>query len=262
MDHISTQHLEELRRAKHLLEKPSLASKMTDKLGSPIEKGIRLLPENWSTMVREAVQNSLHKALELSAKSLGTGTAAPARERFHKVAVITVGATGGAFGLAGLAVELPVSTTLILRSIADIARSEGEDIDSVEARLACLEVFALGGRSPSDDAAETGYFAVRSALAKSVSDAARYIAQRGFVEEGAPALIRFVSAVASRFGVVVSEKVAAMAIPAIGAAGGAIINAIFINHFQDVARGHFMVRRLERLYPRELIEREYQKAQL
>ncbi|MDA2930838.1 EcsC family protein [Acidobacteria bacterium AH-259-O06] len=259
MVQISTPHLEELRYAKRLLEKPSLAAKLTDTLGTPIEKGFSLLPEKWSETIREAIHNSLYKGLEVAVKSLGADTSRPARERFHKLAIITAGATGGAFGLAGLLVELPFSTTIILRSIADIARSEGEDIDCIEARLACLEVFALGGRSKSDDAAETGYFAIRSALAKSVSEAARHIAEKGFVEEGAPALVRFISAVASRFGIAVSEKVAAMAVPAIGAAGGALINSIFINHFQDTARGHFTVRRLERCYDKELVQAEYQK---
>jgi hypothetical protein len=33
---------------------------------------------------------------------------------------------------------------------------------------------------------------------------------------------------------------------------------VFINHFQDMARGHFAIRRLERKYGAEVIEREYQ----
>ena len=37
------------------------------------------------------------------------------------------GAAGGAFGLATLPVELPVSTIIMLRSIAAIARNEGEE---------------------------------------------------------------------------------------------------------------------------------------
>ena len=43
-----------------------------------------------------------------------------------------------------------------------------------------------------------------------------------------------------------TEKAAAQLVPLIGAIGGATINAIFIDHFQSVARGHFAVRRLER----------------
>ena len=164
--------------------------------------------------------------------------------------------------MPGLLVELPISTTIILRSIADIARGEGEDIESAETKITCLEVFALGGRSRADDGVETGYFAVRSALAQSVSEAARHIAERGLAEKGAPALVRFISNVASRFGVTVSEKVAAMAVPAIGAVGGAVVNAMFIHHFQDMARGHFIVRCLERSYDRELIQKEYEGLEL
>ena len=50
------------------------------------------------------------------------------------------------------------------------------------------------------------------------------------------------------------EKAAAQAIPAIGAAGGAIINTIFMDHFQDMARGHFIVRKLERKHGKKVIE--------
>jgi len=130
---------------------------------------------------------------------------------------------------------LPVSTVLMLRSIADIARSEGEDIKSIETKLACLEVFALGGRSPSDDAAEAGYFAVRAILAREVSEVAKFITQKGLVEE-APVVVRLIAAIASRFGTAVSEKVAAQIVPVVGGVGGALVNILFIDHFQDVAR--------------------------
>ena len=258
---ISRQHLEELRSAKNLLERPSLAAKLTDRVGTPIEKGFALLPENWSDTIHEAVNSSLRKSLEVAVKSLGKASGR-SQDRFHVLAAITAGATGGAFGLPGLLVELPISTTIIFRSIADIARSEGEDIDSIETRLACLEVFALGGKSGADDAVETGYFAVRSALAKAVSDAAQHFVERGLVEKGAPALVRLLSAVTARFGIAVSEKVAAMSVPAIGAVGGALINSIFINHFQDMAQGHFVVRRLERQYDKELVQEEYEGLHL
>jgi EcsC protein family len=62
---------------------------------------------------------------------------------------------------------------------------------------------------------------------------------------------------AARFGVVVSQKVAAQALPVVGALGGAAVNYAFIEHFQDIARGHFTVRRLERIYCKERIRAEY-----
>ena len=147
-----------------------------------------------------------------------------------------------------------------MRSIADIARSEGETISKIESQIACLEVFALGGPSKSDDASESGYFAIRAALGRSVSKAAEYIAEKGVAEEGAPALVRLIIKIAERFSIQVSEKAAAQVVPAIGAAGGAIINTLFIDHFQDMARGHFIVRRLERKYGKEIVEETYKRA--
>jgi EcsC protein family len=158
-----------------------------------------------------------------------------------------------------LPIELPVSTVIMLRSIADIARSEGEDLSDPEAALSCVQVFAMGGRAGSDDASESGYFAVRGMLARSVTEAARFIAERGVIREGAPILVRFITLVASRFGVVVTQKVVAQALPVVGALGGAAVNYAFIEHFQDVARGHFTVRRLERIYGKDLVRTEYER---
>ena len=145
----------------------------------------------------------------------------------------------------------------MLRSIADIARSEGEDLSKPEAALSCVEVFALGGRSGSADASESGYFAVRGMLAKTVAEAAKFVAERGAMKEGAPILLKFATQVAARFRLVVTQKVAAQALPVVGALGGAAVNYAFMDHFQDVARGHFTVRRLERIYGKERIRSEY-----
>ena len=142
-------------------------------------------------------------------------------------------------------------------TIADIAQSEGEDLSDPETALSCVEVFALGGRAGSVDALESGYFAVRGMLAMTVTEAARFIAERGAIKEGAPILLKFVTQVAARFGLVVTQKVAAQALPVVGALGGAAMNYAFIAHFQDIARGHFTVRRLERLYGKEKIRTEY-----
>ncbi|MNW10716.1 hypothetical protein D3C71_2079900 [compost metagenome] len=60
-----------------------------------------------------------------------------------------------------------------------------------------------------------------------------------------------------RFGVVVSEKFAAQAVPVIGAVAGATLNTIFIGYYQDMARGHFIVKRLERKYGFESVRLVY-----
>jgi hypothetical protein len=250
---------EALQHAKSLLEHPSLAAKITSIIGIPIEKGFALLPTKWSEVVNYATMTALERALNVALLTVDdTGTRASSN-RIHKIAVAASGAAGGLFGLPALAIELPISTTVMLRSIADIARSEGEQLKSPEAKLACLEVFAFGGPAEGDNATKTGYFAVRASLAKAVSEAAQHLAQKGVAREGAPAIVRFLSQVASRFGVTVSEKLAAQAVPMIGAVGGALINSVFIDHFQDMARGHFTIRRLERTYGPELIKNAYDK---
>jgi hypothetical protein len=255
----SPQDLADLKSAKDLLEHPGLAARITSLFGTPIEKGFKLLPERWSDTVQDVTRTALHRALNFAVGTLGDRQHRPSSDFIHKMCVAASGGVAGALGLSALAVELPVSTTIMLRSIADIARSEGERIKEVEAKLACLEVFALGGSSARDNAAEAGYFAVRVALGRTISEAAQFIAERGLAEEGAPALVRLITAIAGRFGTVVSEKLAAQAIPVIGAAGGALINTLFIDHFQDMARGHFTVRRLERKYGADEVRRQYER---
>ena len=258
MANISSDDLADLRYAKSLLENPSVAARIANAVGAPIERVLALLPQGAADIIGAATKKSLERALAFATSTMDDRQQEPANW-VHKTIVAVTGAAGGAFGLPALAIELPVSTIIMLRSIADIARSEGERIKSPEAKLACLEVFALGGRARGDEAAESGYFAVRAALAKTLSEAAEYIAERGIAQEGAPALVRFITQVAARFGIPVSEKAAAQSLPIVGAAGGALINALFIDHFQDVARGHFIVRRLERSYDPELVKKEYLK---
>lgn len=246
-----------LEYALELLENPGLAAKMTNVMGVPIEKAFSYLPAKWSGSIQKITHQSLTHALDIAVKTIDPEEKKASRDIFHKCLAVVSGGIGGAFGLPALAMELPVTTVIMLRSIADNARSEGEDIRQIETKLACLTVFALGGTSEKDNFAESGYYAVRSLLAKQVSEAARYIVEKGVAEQGAPALVRLIGAIASRFGVTVSQKAAATAVPVIGAAGGALINSIFMDHFQNMARGHFIMRSLERKYGYDVIRRKY-----
>lgn len=247
-----------LQKAVRSLEHPGLAARLTNMVGKPIELIGLALPTSASQAIATATSKGLELALKVALRTMQRKPLAGS-QLLHKALATASGAAGGAFGLATLPIELPVSTIIMLRSIADIARSEGEDLSDPEAALSCIQVFALGGRTGSDDASESGYFAVRGMLAKTVTEAARFITERGVIKEGGPVLVRFVTQVASRFGLVVTQKVAAQALPVIGAVGGAAVNYAFIEHFQDVARGHFTVRRLERTYGKEPVRAEYQR---
>ena len=163
--------------------------------------------------------------------------------------------------MAAIPVELPISSSIMLRAIVRIAQSEGEDLDDPETALACLQVFALAGRTGSVHLHETGYFAVRAALARSVTEVARQVAQRGVLDESTSAVIRLLAQIGSRFGAAVSQKVAAQAVPVLGAISGAAINAAFTAHFQTLARAHFTVRRLERTYGKSMVQAAYRQIQ-
>jgi len=256
---LSADDREALREAKRVLEDPGLPARLAHLVGAPIEGAIRRLPRMWSTVITRATSHALYLALDTALATVADPRPRPSRERAHRYVVACTGAVGGAFGLPALAVELPASTVLMLRSIVDIARSEGEDLTSVEARLACMEVFALGGRTPDDDADESAYFAARAALASAVTEAVRYLGAKRMAQRGAPVLLRLIAEVAGRFGATVTQKVAAQAVPVVGGIGGAALNVLFMTHFQNMARGHFVVRRLERKYGADLVRAEYDR---
>ena len=86
----------------------------------------------------------------------------------------------------------------------------------------------------------------------------QHVAERGMLFKGAPALVRLMEKIAARFGLVVEEKIALEMIPAIGAISGALINTIFIGHFQNTARGHFIIKRLEAKHGLEEVRRAYE----
>ena len=273
---LSIEDRQALERAVRELERTSLAIRLSSILGRKAGAIGSILPGNIAAIANSAAEAAVRTGLDFALRSLA-GKPLKDRRRMHTSITVLAGAAGGAFGISSLPVELPFSTAIMLRSIADIGRSEGQDLSDPRAALACLEVFAFGGRAGSSQAVrlpdaddqesnlrdgamlETGYFALRAILAKSVSEAASYLAARGGAREAAPALVRLVVQIASHFGIAISQKIVAQSVPLIGAAGGAAINYAFADHFQAVARGHFTVLRLERRYGILVIRDEYER---
>lgn len=239
------------------LERSSLASRLSEVVGRQIGLAGDLIPAGLANTANQAAAKALTYAMRAARTTL-SDTRRRASPRLHVAAVAASGALGGAFGFATLPIELPVSTTLILRSIADIAREEGEDLARPETELSCIEVFALGAGRDHIPLGESSYFATRAVLARSITEAARYILKRGILEETAPVVVRLFSQVAARFGLVVTQKILAQSVPVIGAVTGATINAAFMDHYQHLARGHFIVRRLERRYGAAAVRQAYE----
>jgi hypothetical protein len=241
------------------LERASLAVRLADYAGQPLNRMLKALPPVANDKFHAAVHAAMLRCLNVAVKSLEKKPVArPSRLRPKLVSGLA-GGVSGFVGLAALPIELPVTTTNMLRAIAEVARAEGEDLGDRHTQIACLEVFALGRRGGSVGS-EAGYYALRTLLAKATGDAVSYLVQRGVAEKSAPVLMRFVSEVATRYGIIVSERAAASALPLIGAIGGATINWIFMDYFQQIARGHFAIRRLERAYGAEPIQATYQEV--
>lgn len=239
------------------LEEPGFAGKMTTLAGRPAELVARALPRRAASMVAKAAEAALTRALDIALFSLRDQRFIAGRV-VHSALASASGAVGGAFGLAALPVELPLSTAIMLRTIAVIAREEGEDLADPRTRLACLEVFALGHTGiAAPDGAEGGYFALRVLLARGLALAADTLVHKGAAHSSSALMHRALAPIVARFTAIVSQKLTFQGVAIIGAVGGAAVNLAFIEQYHGLARGHFTVRRLERVYGAEAVRAEY-----
>ena len=247
-DRLSLTHRRALRSAYAILERPDFAARVGAAVGKPMLHRLKLAPRAVEARLNRAVQSALARAMTIAVRSLS------GRRVAHVGLAGASGAVSGFFGPAALALELPVTTVLMLRAIAEVALKHGEDLSSLEARLNCIAVLGLGAEKGGGDA---GYYGARAALGRVIADASNLIVERGVVAGAAPAVNAMAGAVAPRFGLVVSERAAASALPALGALGGATLNMLFMRHFERAAHGHFTVRRLERVYGDEAVQAYY-----
>jgi hypothetical protein len=251
--------IDDLTRAVWLLEKSSLPARLASVVGSPVERLLARLPAEANEVMRLTVHTALDYGMRAALLTLGRADAGPTgwqwldetltRDWAAKASTMLAGGVGGAAGLAGTVVELPITTALILRSIAQIGLGEGENVASEEFKTSCLSVLAMGGRSPADDATESGYYAVRVAVADAIVQAAGMSLMDLFP--------RIAVKVGQKFGAAATVKLSAQAVPIVGGLAGATINLVFMDHFQDKARGHFIVRRLERAHGAEPVRACY-----
>ena len=245
-----------LKNAVRYLEGRNFAARLADYAGVPVNRVLGVLPKAVNKQLASMVRGAVMKGLEVAVDTLDDK---PPRSPAMGFSTFLAGVTGGVSGLFGfgaLAFELPLTTTLMLRAIAEIAQHQGEDLSTLEARLACLEVFAYGSKR-TDENLDVGYYAARALISKYSHDIAALALERGAIDASAPVVASLVGEIVSRFGLVVSDKVAAGALPILGAVGGATVNIVFMDHFQRVAHAHFTLRRLERTYGSAHIKERY-----
>lgn len=262
--------LRDLHTAVALLTAPSLTAKMTSAVGGPVEYLMDKLPKGANEKVHAIIEKALHKVFDVSARTMENETK-EASNKWHKFGAGVSGALGGFFGFSALLVELPISTAIMMRSILDVARSEGFDITDYQTKMECIAVFGVTvNEDKSDDTAESGYYASRIALnqimnvtAKELSILTQQAANKTIdTTVLGKAFAQLIHAVATRLGVPLTEKLAAQLVPGIGAVAGATLNMMFTDFYQDIARGHFIIKRLEEKYGADEIKTQFDKIRL
>jgi hypothetical protein len=193
-------------------------------VGGQAEDVLKRIPSKARARIEKAARAALETAY---AAARGSQRAGRMSDRRHRAAAMAMGAAGGLGGLPSALVEMPVTATLLLRAIQEIAQAHGEDLAHEETRLACLQVLGAGGPLSEDDGSDFAFLGARLALT-------------------GPALSNLMGQVAPRFAAILGQKLGAKAVPVIGALAGAGTNFAFARYYQDMAHVHFGLRRLFR----------------
>lgn len=266
---LALEQIKFIREAAGYLENPSYLMRLADAIGRPIESVAKqLVPDR----VAEISHEALMKVVRLTVATLPSGTpteqfdfsqadnSAGWQAFWAKLTVAITGGAGGAFGLPGLAIELPISTGIMFRSIAATAQKFGEDMQDPIVHLECLNVFSMGS-CRTNEAMESSYRTARLAMTKLIQDAAQFLAKEtaasvaeAIARGTALVLVNFIVKVAARFNIVVTEKFLVQSMPVVGGVSGAVINVAFCDHFNTVARFHFGIRELERRFGQETVQ--------
>jgi hypothetical protein len=230
MDRSTQQIFEPLDREAEL---DRLAKRMRDAQGA----GMQLLTmigtraESLLDMLPDAAKGGLEKTTALAleqafkAASLSRGRVADTSDWLTRAVTVGTGAAGGFGGLPSALAELPLTTTVILRAIQGIADEHGLDPSKPEIKAACLKVFAAAGPLDDDDGADLSFITMRLTLT-------------GGTVQG------LIAKVAPRLAVPLGQKVAAQAVPFVGAIAGAATNYIYTSYYQEMARVQFGLMRL------------------
>lgn len=152
------------------------------------------------------------------------------------------GAATGAFGLPGLLVDIPSMITMSLRMIHKIGICYGyEAKNSFDEKFVMGILSAAGSNTMKEKSMSMAVLAeMNVVIAKTTWK--KMIEQAASNPKNIQAGILAVKAVAKRLGVNITKRKAAQAIPIIGGAVGASMNASFINDVAWTARRMFQQR--------------------
>jgi hypothetical protein len=271
---MSAEEMRFVAEAAKFFEDPSLFTRTLSTAGNVIEGGIEKLPTKWKEAALNATNNALKQCLRFAIWSTKTDaeiqsiTAANSKSSkstaAHSAIAAITGGVSGFFGGEAIIVELPMTTSLLMRSIAKTANQFGHNTNEPEIFLECLYVFTLGGPGSGDDANNSAYISsriafntlVREVLNATASQSAKELINA--IQKGtAPVLAKLIATIAEQFGIRVTEKLIVQMAPIVGAAGGAGLNVMFNQYFSTAAKYHFGIIRLEKEYGVIEVQKSY-----
>jgi len=192
-------------------------------IGGQTETLLDRLPPPARARLGEATETALATAMEVAHRSRGLVGDSPGW--MSRAATTAMGAAGGFGGLPTALAELPMTTTVLLRAIQDVAVEYGFEPQEQGVRFDCVQVFAAAGPLENDDGADLAFLSTRIAVTGATVQA-------------------LIARVAPRLATVLGQKLAAQTIPVLGAAAGAATNYAYTSYYQQMAHVHFGLRRL------------------
>lgn len=153
----------------------------------------------------------------------------------------TGGGAAGAFGAFGLAIDIPATITLALRTVRLTALCYGFGADTEAERLYILDVLQLAGANSKDER-QTALERLAQGRRSFDSDDWQKIVRLTGQSSGTAAATQ---RVATTLGINLSTRKVAQMAPLIGAAVGAGVNAAFQNDVAGAARFSYRARWLE-----------------
>jgi hypothetical protein len=179
------------------------------------------------TAVRSRLEGATMSALDQAMKAAHSSRSVVPDQKswLNQTVSAAMGAVGGMGGLPTAMAELPVTTTLLLRVIQGVAVEHGFDPAAENVQFDCVRVFASAGPLEHDDGADLGFISARLTLT-------------------GPAIHALMRRVAPKLAIVLGQKLAAQAVPVLGAAAGAATNYAYTSYYKDMAHVHFALRRL------------------
>ncbi|TXD50390.1 MULTISPECIES: EcsC family protein [unclassified Polaribacter] len=136
---LSTKDLAALKAAKETMHTLGWAIRNVNKIGNTIEDGIKYVPEKTLVKIQKATKSILLGVIKANLVTIQKNKEfKKPSKRTYKAIVTSSGVLSGFFGSTtglGTAIftsELTLTTKFIMRTILDIARSEGEDIYTLE----------------------------------------------------------------------------------------------------------------------------------